>query len=95
MLCAARGLLPGQQTWDEMRFASAPKSLPVAEVNFEVRGQYFSVPDVFHLEVCLLNEICKNREAMFAVNEGDSFECVLDEARFRGLQALLMRLHAS
>ena len=30
------------------------------------------------MEVCLLNEMCANREAIFAKGEGDHFHCQFD-----------------
>eukprot|EP00966_Prymnesium_polylepis_P287209 6634083-Prymnesium_polylepis.1 len=53
MMCAVRGLLPGQQGADYLSFATAPKSLPVTQVNTQVHGRYFPVGDVFYLEICL------------------------------------------
>ena len=89
MMCAVRGLLPGQQDVYRISFATAPKSLSLAQVNARVSGRYFPVGDVFYLELCLLSQLCSNREELFEVEAAAPFECDVDMARYRELEALL------
>lgn len=45
--------------------------------------------DVYFVEICLLNHVCKNRAALFQLQVGELFECEFDEVAFMGLQSLL------
>ena len=88
-MCAVRGLLPGQRGMDQMSFATAPKSLSLTQVNARVSGRYFPVGDVFYLETCLLNHLCRNRGQLFQVEATAPFECDVDMQRYRELESLL------
>ena len=101
--CAAKGLLPGQGN-SGIRFAKAPKTLdpsgstgkPLDEccgwvpnqVNGGVYG--YATDDIFYLEVCIFNQICRNRDELFTVGVGEPFHCDFSEEQFRDLQKMLL-----
>jgi len=41
------------------------------------------------LEVCLFNQLCKNGDDLFRLNQGDPFVCDLDPKRLRELEGIL------
>ena len=87
--CAARGLLPGQQS-KIIRFAIAPKSLdPSGEKTGKPLGKCrgwvpdkrptggiygYATDDIFFLEVCLYNQICANGGELFDLEVGEPSE---------------------
>ena len=84
--CAARGKLAdgGQDSGGVLIFSLAPNSLDLAP--FYVRGGtgayqgdgYYSENDIYYLELCVLNEICANRDELFSLDVGDHFRCQYD-----------------
>ena len=99
MLCAVQGKLPGQQGRTALHLATAPKKLRVESLHgwdfAHIDPSYYTVEDVFYLEVCLLNEFCANRTALFkAAEAGAAVECDLDPDRLQELQKLLVALPA-
>ena len=53
-------------------------------------GSSFADDDIYFLEVCLFNQICRNRDELFNVESGDDFECDFTVEGFRELQRLLL-----
>ena len=51
----------------------------------------YSLPDIFHLEVCIFNQICTNGHKLFALNVGEPFVCDFSHERFAALAAQLLR----
>ena len=101
LVCAARGQLQGQVAHDII-FATAPKTLtpdgpekPLGQCGgwkpeAKPAGGYgYTLDDIFYLEVCLLNEVCTNSDAMFELEAGQAFECDFDVAAYRELQNVL------
>jgi hypothetical protein len=97
-LCAARGSLPGQGNGG-ITFSPAPKDLRVDGNPSPVREGGQGVPivetDVFYLEICVFHQICSNRDRLWTLNEGDAFECELDQTGFDELQRILRDLPAA
>ena len=50
----------------------------------------FATDDVFFLEVCIFNQICRNHEDLFTLNAGDVFHCDFSEESFHDLQKILL-----
>ena len=46
-------------------------------------------PDAYTFEVCYYNQVCTNRDELFAVETGADFLCEFDAARYRELKGLL------
>lgn len=100
LLCAAQGKLPGQEQPSQMRFASAPKALTLAEWNapktypcddgHSCAGRY-TVGDVFFSEVCLLHRICHNGDELFRLERGQPFKCEFSEDGYRDAVRDLLR----
>ena len=103
-VCAARGKLP-YQGGRKIVFAVAPSSLdpsgatgkPLGQCKGWVPGRKpeggfygYATDDIFYLEVCMMNQICKNGEHLFHMQAGEEFQCDYDPARFRELQNLLL-----
>jgi hypothetical protein len=101
LACATEGKLPGQAGDKAVRLATAPKALRVEPLNYhdgqndEEDRRAYPVRNVFYLEVCLLNELCANRTALFTVDAGAKFECKLDKSRLNDLRILLQQLAGS
>mmetsp|Transcript_53603 Transcript_53603/g.96319 ORF Transcript_53603/g.96319 Transcript_53603/m.96319 type:complete len:338 (+) Transcript_53603:43-1056(+) len=91
-LCAVLGKLPGQNS-RTMHFAPAPKNYPakwwVDGVSWN-GGQNFANGAVSVAEVCILSEICSNRDQLFSIEEMEPFTCDLDVQRYRKFAAALM-----
>lgn len=105
-VCAARGWLPGQGG-NAIVFAYPPGSLvlnggphPLGSCNSYApegcgRNAYGS-GDIFYLEVCLFNTICKNGHELFAMHRvgrnglTPEFRCQLDQAGVERLKQWLM-----
>ena len=43
-----------------------------------------------YLELCLLNQICRNGDQIFRLRPGEEYECEYSAQRFRELQRLLL-----
>jgi len=96
-LCAARGYLPGQNSKTIM-FSYAPRDLEInggpfplgSCTSYAPRGcgnTGYASGDIFYLEVCLYDQICKNgRGDLWALNAGDEFRCDLDWDSFSELR---------
>lgn len=104
-VCAAKGLLPGQpQSAPTIIFARAPNSIAPDGSQGQPLGQCggwkperrpqggaygYATEDIFYLEVCLFNQICRNGARLFELGEGDAFICDFDRAAFDELEVLL------
>eukprot|EP00966_Prymnesium_polylepis_P301977 6976906-Prymnesium_polylepis.1 len=49
----------------------------------------FASDDVFYLEVCFLNHVCRNKEELFSVDVGETFRCDFDPELFKTLRTRL------
>ena len=97
-MCAAMGKLPGQQS-PTVIFAVAPSSLNTRGGRALGRcGGWapngcppagYSNDDIYFLEVCLYSLACANHDELFTVRAEQPFQCHVDQAGFRRLQALL------
>ena len=54
------------------------------------RKNGYSLPDIFHLEVCLYNQVCTNGHRLFDLAVGEPFVCDFSHARFDALQQVLL-----
>ena len=87
-VCAARGKLP-YQGGRKIVFAVAPSSLdpsgatgkPLGQCKGWVPGRKpeggfygYATDDIFYLEVCMMNQICKNGEHLFHMQAGEEFQ---------------------
>ncbi|KAL1510991.1 hypothetical protein AB1Y20_005816 [Prymnesium parvum] len=93
-ICAAKGQLPGQET-RTIIFSAAPNELRVHGGDFPLgacnsfaplgcRRGYASA-DIFYLETCIYDTICRNRESFWRLRSGQAWHCELD---FEGYQQL-------
>ena len=97
--CAAKGKLApgGGDSGGELLFSLAPSALDLGP--FYVSGGtgayqgdgYYSENDIYYLEVCVLNEICSNRNALFSARVGEHFRCAYDVAGHTALREALLR----
>ena len=97
-ICAARGMLPGQQS-PSVIFAEAPGSLDVGgDRPLGVCGGYhpqgcgrqsYSNDDIYFLEVCVYAMICDNSAELFEMKVGWRFHCQINEDGFRRMQRYL------
>ena len=100
VVCAVRGLLPGQGAATALRFAKAPSELDTRDMENPARlthpgdtwwnephWQHYAVSDVFFGEVCVLSAICRNAWQLFSVGRGEDFVCDYNEAGYRELVA--------
>ena len=86
-VCAAKGNLPGQGS-DTIIFSYAPKDLqlhggiyPLGGCNsYAPRGcrNGYASGDIFYLEVCLYDVMCKNRDSLWALKAGEPWHCQLN-----------------
>lgn len=99
-VCAAKGMLPGQQS-PNIIFARAPKTVSTSGdpkfdnprcIGWAPKGcdRGFSSNDIFFLEICMFSMMCKNRESLFQVDAGRLWQCDFDEGGFREMQSLLV-----
>ena len=92
-LCAAQGLLHGQNGQNGVRFTPAPSTLRLNGENPPKRpggrGVSFGDVDVYYLEVCIFAQVCSNGADIFGLVEGQIFNCQLDEALFGEFQAMI------
>lgn len=102
VVCAVRGLLPGQANATSLRFAKPPRELDTREMDNpslittpgdswwnEPHWQFYAVSDVFFGEVCVLSALCRNSWQLFSVGRGEDFECDYNEAGYRELVTAL------
>jgi hypothetical protein len=97
--CAAKGKLApgGADSGGDLIFSLAPNSLELAP--FYQKGGtgayqgdgYYSENDIYYLEVCVLNEICANRDELFRLDRGGHFRCQYDSAGHAELRDGLLR----
>ena len=50
----------------------------------------YSLPDIFHLEVCLFHQICTNGRRLFELRVGEPFTCAFSHERYAALVELLL-----
>lgn len=67
-----------------MRIWQRPDSWPCNKHGQCPRGK-FAVGDVFFAEVCIMNRVCQNRQALFELEAGELFECVFNTYEFEQL----------
>lgn len=106
MVCAAKGILPGQGG-NQILFAKHPWWLfpdgrsgkPLNQccgwapdgVGKPESGVYgYTTDDIYYLEICLINEICENGADVFKTDGGQAFRCKFSDTRFRALQEILL-----
>ena len=98
VLCAVRGALPSQPD-RSVRFANAPVSLEVEPLDTRrksgcreptTRKRGYSLPDIFHLEVCILHHVCTDGELLFRLGVGEPFVCAFSQSRFEELTRMLL-----
>jgi len=78
MVCAVHGELPGQRGDSTVLFAAAPYTLGrIEDLARRTKVSYW-VSDVYYLEVCLFNHICRNRHELFSLARGKAFRCNVD-----------------
>ena len=101
MVCAARGELPFQKS-RKIRFAVATDTIEIsgryplwkcsgftnAPGGCEHETGYAN-DDIFFLETCLFNHLCKNKEELFSLRVGQDFECDFSPPAFRELASIL------
>lgn len=58
---------------------------------YGVKRLGYSLPDIFHLEVCFFNQVCTNGPALFELKVGEPFICQFSHERFAALSDLLLR----
>ena len=90
-LCAVLGQLPGQGLSKALRYATKPTSLDIKEWRApqsypcdsgkSCEGKY-TVGDIYFAEVCILQRVCRNTQAMFEAAEGDLVVCDYDAEAF-------------
>ena len=54
------------------------------------RPQGYSLPDIFHLELCLFNQVCSNGDGLFGLKVGEPFLCSFSHKRFMALAHTLL-----
>jgi len=104
-VCAVKGLIPGQGG-KKIVFGKRPGDLnpspdggkplgtcggwvPNYLQNKHCNGNY-ATDDIFFLEVCMFNQICKNGDDLWLLEVGQEWECEFDEWRFDELQDILL-----
>lgn len=103
-VCAAKGMLPGQDGNTRLRFASAPARLQVkpwsegaasCEAPSTPRSGAaalgYNVNDVFFLELCIFSQLCTNGADVFKLKVGEPFHCEFSKAGFERLRELLLQ----
>ena len=50
---------------------------------------HYAISDVYFVEVCVINHVCRNKAELFALQVGELFECDLDEAAVLEMEGLL------
>ena len=95
-MCAARGMLPGQQGEDVIRMATSLKTTYVTESGAHpigscrayaprqgcTHGTAYASSDLFYAQVCMLSALCKNFFLMYVLPEGGDFRCQLSDDGF-------------
>ena len=54
------------------------------------RPRAYTISDIFHLEVCLFNQVCSNGHALFELKVDEPFVCEFSHARFEALAKVLL-----
>jgi hypothetical protein len=91
MMCALKGRLAPNPTKvsRDIYFSIAPKDMDVEPLKkgtfYRCCGDY-AESDIYYLEVCMLNEVCRNQNDLFVVDRGEAFVCDFDEAAFRKVE---------
>merc|ERR1712125_154552 len=90
LLCAIHGTLgfntTGSTVGGQLLFSKTPSELDVSQL---VSQEIITEPDIYYLEICILNEICANSDVLFTLHAGEPFYCVFDMDRYRAMQAVL------
>jgi len=104
-VCAAKGLLPGQGSrtiifgkrpadLDPSRKGGKPLGTCGGWVPSYLRQEHcrnnYATDDIFFLEVCTFNQICRNGEDLWHLEVGQEWRCELDETLFAELQDILL-----
>lgn len=100
-VCAAKGWLPGQGS-PVIKFAYEPRDLNTEEGPHPLGSCNSYAPagcdenfgygssDIFFLEVCIYNTICKNGADVFKLDVGEAFHCELHHEGFVKLKNWLL-----
>ena len=64
----------------EIIFTLAPGELDID--NFNANPHFYEENDIYYLEVCILNEMCRNYAEMWTKKREDSFFCKFDAKRW-------------
>ena len=88
-------VIQGKANWGgggdgQIIFSIAPSDLDIED--FDSRVGWYSENDIYYLEVCTLNEMCSNRDELFAAKVGDPFFCKFDLRQWRKTRQDLTRL---
>jgi len=91
MICVVQG----KACWGgggsgEIIFTIAPNMLDIDD--FNSRPDSYVENDIYYLEVCVLNEMCSNHNAIFERNAGESFFCKFDPVRWAAAGEVLRQL---
>ena len=92
--CAMQGLLPGQGGNTKIYFSKTPKTLDISDF---LEGRHhrccgeFAENDIYYLEVCTLDEICRNSNELWTLEVGDPFVCEIDDVKYHQLTDALTR----
>lgn len=57
-------------------------------------GYAYSLSDIFHLELCMFNQICTNGHEIFNLKVGEAFVCNFSHERFTALANVLLNVSA-
>ena len=97
--CLVQGLLPGQSGQTHRRndvyFATAPKRVPMRwlrdppSVCLSGCEWGFSSSDIFFWEVCFMNQVCDNQDALFQVDVGEPFSCEFNRDKYAEIVDIL------
>lgn len=74
----------------EIIFTLAPASLNIDD--FNSRSTSYIEDDIYYAEVCVLNEICRNRDDLWGAEIGDRFRCSIDRERWFHLGRAMMAM---
>ena len=69
--------------------AEASTTAPAPMVAGAKARRGYALPDIFHLEVCVLHHVCTNGDQLFGLNAGEPFVCQFSEPRFEALAYVL------
>ena len=100
-VCAAKGALPGQGGKPTIRFAYRPGALDAVKsehplgscTGYHPKGCYengYASSDIFYMESCVYSLMCKNRDALWHVEQGQDWQCDMDWGGYQKLRDALL-----